>query len=59
MGHSVVICAKTAEPTDMQFGLWAQMGPGNHVLDRVQSPIEKGQFWGKGSPVVNYRDFLP
>jgi len=24
----------------------------------VQIPHEKGQFWGKGSPIVNYRDFL-
>jgi len=28
----VVICAKTAEPIKMPFGLWAQMGPRNHVL---------------------------
>jgi len=29
----VVICAKTAEPIEMPFGLWAQMGRRNHVLD--------------------------
>jgi len=29
----VVICAKTAEPIKMPFGLWARMGPRNHVLD--------------------------
>jgi len=29
----VVICAKTAEPIEMSFWLWAQMGPRNHVLD--------------------------
>jgi len=23
-----------AEPIDMSFGLWARMGPRNHVLDR-------------------------
>jgi len=28
-----VIPAKTAEPVKMQFGLWARMGPWNHVLD--------------------------
>jgi len=28
-----VSCAKTAEPTEMPFGLWAQMGPRNRVLD--------------------------
>jgi len=26
-------CAKTAEPINMPFGLWAWMGPRNHVLD--------------------------
>jgi len=25
--------AKTAEPIEMPFGLWARMGPRNHVLD--------------------------
>ena len=29
----MVICAKTAEPIKMPFGLWARMGPRNHVLD--------------------------
>jgi len=28
-----VSCAKTAEPTEMPFGLWAWTGPRNHVLD--------------------------
>jgi len=28
-----VSCAKTAEPIEMPFGLWAWMGPRNHVLD--------------------------
>ena len=32
-GHSTVVCAKTAEPIGMLFGLWAQMGRRNHVLD--------------------------
>ena len=31
--YSVVSCAKTAEPIEMPFGLWARMGPRNHVLD--------------------------
>jgi len=30
-GHSAVICAKTAEPMEMPFGLWAWMVPENHV----------------------------
>jgi len=29
----MVVCAKTAEPIGMQFGLWARMGRRNHVLD--------------------------
>jgi len=29
----VVSCAKTAESIEMPFGLWARMGPRNHVLD--------------------------
>ena len=27
----MVICAKTAKPIKMPFGLWARMGPRNHV----------------------------
>jgi len=38
-------CAKTAEPIEMPFGLWARMGPRNHVRDGVQiSPLEGGDF---------------
>ena len=33
----------------MPFGLWAQMGLRNRVLDGVQIPRGKGQFWGKGA----------
>jgi len=29
----VVICAKTTESIEMPIGLWAQMGPRNHVSD--------------------------
>jgi len=29
----VVSCAKMTEPILMTFGLWAWMGPRNHVLD--------------------------
>ena len=32
-GHSAVICAKTAEPIEMPFGLWSRIVPRNHVLD--------------------------
>jgi len=44
-GHSAVICAKTAEPIEMLFGLWTQMGPSNHVVGGdidYRSPHEKG-----------------
>ena len=33
LSHSTVVCAKTAEPIGMPFGLWARMGRRNHVLD--------------------------
>jgi len=29
----VVIFAKSAEPIKIMFGLWARMGPRNHLLD--------------------------
>jgi len=35
-GHSAVIYAKTTELIEMPFGLWARMGPRNHMLDGVQ-----------------------
>ena len=30
---TLVSPAKTAEPIEMLFGLWARMGPRNHVVD--------------------------
>jgi len=32
-GYSTIICAKTAEPIEMPFGLWTRMDPRNQVLD--------------------------
>ena len=32
-------CAKTAEPTEMPFGIWTRVGPRKHVLGR-------GAHWG-------------
>ena len=29
----MVTYAKTAEPIEMLFGMWARIGPRNHVLD--------------------------
>jgi len=34
------------------------MGSRNHVLDGVQIPYRKWQFWRKGVPTAKYRDFL-
>jgi len=45
---TVVSCAKTAEPTEMPFGLWAWMGPQNHILDGgSDSPWEEAMLRGK------------
>ena len=30
---TTVVCAKTAKPIGMPFGLWDRMGRRNHVLD--------------------------
>jgi len=46
MGHSMVSCAKTAEPIDMPFWMKTWVGQRNHVLMRCRSPNGKGQFWG-------------
>ena len=49
-GHPIVkyrdttgICAKTAEPIEMPFGLWTWMGPRNYALDGVQIPPWEGE----------------
>jgi len=43
-----VICAKMTEPVQMHFRLWAQIGPGIHVLDGgFRSPMGRSNFWGK------------
>jgi len=44
-----VNCAKTAEPIEIPFGLWAWLGPRNHVLDGIQIPIERGIFVERGN----------
>jgi len=41
---TLVSPAKTAEPIEMPFGLWAQTDPRNHVLDGVHIPHGKGQL---------------
>jgi len=41
-GHSAVICANTAEPIEVPFGLWARMGPRHHVLHGGSDPPFEG-----------------
>jgi len=40
--------ARTAELIEMPFGLWAQVGSRNHVLNGSPDPYVKVQFLGKG-----------
>jgi len=48
-----------AEPIVMSFGLRTRVGPRNHVLDGVQIPHGKGQFYGgKGWPTLKYSNSL-
>jgi len=42
--------AKTAEPIEMPFRLWARMCPRNHGLHGVQIPMGRGNFGEKGCP---------
>jgi len=37
--------AKTAEPTEIPFGVWTQLSLRNHVLDGSTDPHVKVQFW--------------
>ena len=59
--HPAVSCAKMAQPIEMPFGLWAQLGSRNHVLDGgtdsqtgrgtfriVSSPLQSIEFRGLG-----------
>ena len=45
---------KTAEPTEMPFGLRARMVSRNHVLNDVPDPPWEGAILGKGAPTVKY-----
>jgi len=46
-----------AEPIDMPFGLWAWMVPRNRIRWGRDPPWEVAIF-GKGAPIVKYKDFL-
>jgi len=51
LSDTLVSPAKTAEPIEMPFGLWAQVGPKNHVLDGdTDLSMGRGNFWGKSRP---------
>ena len=57
IGPSRNVSCKRAEPIEMPFGMWARVGPSNHVLKGVQnpSPQVKGQYQGwkdMGMPAV-------
>ena len=56
---TVVSAAKTAEPIEISFGVWTQVGQGNHVLDGFQIPMRSGSFDEKEAGFVKYRDCLP
>jgi len=43
---TLVSLAKTAEPIEMPFGLWAWMGPSNHVSNGVQISPREGAILG-------------
>ena len=40
--------AKTVEQIEMPFGMWARMGPHNHVLDGGLDPPGEGTILGVG-----------
>ena len=43
MSVTVVGSAKADEPIEMPFGLWARVGPRNHVLDEgADAPTARG-----------------
>jgi len=46
-----VYCAKSAEPIEMPFGGWLMWAQRNHVLDGVQTPTGRSNFWGLSGPL--------
>jgi len=45
--HSAVICAKTAEPVEVPFGLWTPMGRKHYVLHgNFRYPMGRGNSGG-------------
>jgi len=55
---TIISPAKMAEPSEMSFGLWSRVSPGNHA--GVQMPPCKGVILrGKGRPIVKNIGTLP
>ena len=54
---TAVTCEKMAEPIVMPFRLWARTGPRNRELDGVQIPMRRGNFGGKGRPLLSIWTF--
>ena len=50
--------AKMAGLIDMPFGMWGRVGHSNHVLDGGLGPTGERAIvgWGRGHPIVKYRD---
>ena len=42
-----MICAKTAEPIEMPFGVWTRVGPRMRILYGGPDPHVKGQLLGE------------
>ena len=51
--------SKMAEPTELPFEMWTQVGPRNHVLDEVEISTREGimlrakRFWLRTCPMVD------
>jgi len=52
---TIVSPAKTAEPIETLY--W--VGQRNHALDGSSGPHGRGNFEGKGRPIVKYRKYRP
>jgi len=67
IGSLSVMYAKMTEPSEMPFGWLTSVSPRNRVLDGVEIPAGRGNFWGLSSPfkgigclccdVCNKRDY--
>jgi len=62
--YTVSCSAKTAEPIDMPFEMWTQVGPRKHVLDggahwrHLANTTEPSMCGGDAAFLSNYLDHL-